>query len=160
MKAFNTLLKFSLAILLLANCKSSNLKEPEQVGQLVFNLLKNISIDTKKAYTDKFITANDLQRIVNKHNIAEEITVTQDELTSEIESEYNEIKAKGIKYSINWQKIEYLDFIYSTSTYEGILNLEGKLYFKYDDETYIVDVKSIFSGKEYKLYSIDYLRYN
>jgi hypothetical protein len=72
-----------------------------------------------------------MKKIVTDEKTRNRMTsMLKEDWIGRIEGYYNDIKKKGGKYGINWQEIEYLDFVYK------------------------IKVNSIFNGAEYKLVKI------
>ena len=142
-------------------CSTNNIKEPEQIGKQVFEILKSLSTKSKADYVSNFLSIEEVRELGKNEKVVTE-EKTRNELTSmlkgqwvgRIEGYYNDIKEKGGEYGINWQEIEYLDFVYEIETDDGVKGCKGSLYFKYNDKPYKIKVTSIFNGKEYKLVKI------
>lgn len=145
----------------LSACSTGSIKEPEQIGKQVFEILRNLSIKSKADYVGNFLSIEEIRELGKNETIVTE-EKTRNEMTSmlkedwvgRIEGYYNDIKEKGGEYGINWQEIEYLDFVYEIETDDGIKGCKGSLYFKYKDKPYKIKVSSIFNGTEYKLVKI------
>ena len=145
-------------------CSTYNIKEPEQIGKQVFRILKNISNSSKESYIENFLSIEEIRELgKNKQVVKSE--KTRNEMTSmlkkewidRIENDYNRIKRNGGKYGINWNNIEYLDFIYELKDEDGLKVCEGELYFKFNDKSFKIDAYSIFNAKEYRLVEIENL---
>lgn len=155
-----TILKLLIAstLMILSACTGNSIKEPEQIGKQVFEILRTLSTKSKADYVRNFLSIEEIRELgKNEKVVAEE--KTRNEMTSmlkedwvgRIEGYYNDIKEKGGEYGINWQDIEYLDFVYEIETDDGIKACNGSLYFKYKDKPYKIMVSSIYNGTEYKL---------
>lgn len=148
----------------LSACSTGSIKEPEQIGKQVFEILRNLSIKSKADYVGNFLSIEEIRELGKNETIVTE-EKTRNEMTSmlkedwvgRIEGYYKYIKEKGGKYGINWQEIEYLNFVYEIETDYGIKGCRGSLYFKYKDKPYEIEVSSIFNGTEYKLEKISSL---
>lgn len=148
-------------LMILSSCNQDMIKEPEQIGKQVFGILKDISTKNKADYVSNFLSIEEIRELGKNEEVVTE-EKTRNEMTSmlkedwvgRIEGYYNDIKEKGGQYGINWQDIEYLDFVYEIKTDNGIKGCKGSLYFKYKDKPYKIKVTSIFNGKEYKLVKI------
>ena len=139
--------------------------EPEDLGQYSFNLLKSLSQTTKSDYVNSFITIEGIRKIAKNEEIVtdqntqnELILMKEEEWIKEIEVEYNELKKRGGEYGIKWAEIEYLDFLYEFDIEKGIKVLEGVLFFKYEENSYSVDLTAVNADKEYLLGKIYFLR--
>ena len=158
----NTNFKLLLVVsLIITSCSTNAIKDPTQIGKQVFGILKDISSTSKSNYVANFLSIEELRelgkndRVVTDESTRNEMTSTlREDWDSEIEEYYNDIKVKGEKYEINWNEIEYLDFVYEMETDYGIKVCNGTLYFKHKNKPYEVEVSSIFNGREYKLVKI------
>ena len=159
----NHITVFLLAILIaFSSCTNNSVKEPDQIGKQVFEILKKISIDSKHEYVGKFLSIEEIRELGKNEEIVKD-EKTRNEMTSmlkdkwvgRIESDYNRIKEKAGQYGINWQEIEYLDFVYELEEDDGLKICKGELYFKYNDQSFKIDVRSIHNGNEYKLTEIE-----
>ena len=81
-------------------------------------------------------------------------SVLKEEWVNELERNYNKVKERAAKYGIIWNDIQYLDYVYEINEKRGIKTCEGKLYFKYKDDSFKIRTSSIFNGHEYKLIEI------
>lgn len=82
-------------------------------------------------------------------------SMLEEEWINRIMDDYNQIKNNGASSGIIWQDILYLDFVYEMKDKEGLKAVEGRLYFKYNDKTYKVDISAIWDGKEYRIIEIE-----
>lgn len=145
---------FASSLMILFSCTGNGIKDPEQIGEKVFEVLKDLSTKSKSEYLDNFISINDLKIIGNNiRAINDEKSRNQFDSYSkkEIEKSYWLIKAKGGKEGINWQEIKYLDSIYKISSENGLKKCGGILFFKHGDQSYRVLFMTLFDGTEYKL---------
>jgi|SRR5690554_3669825 len=159
--------KMNLKVLLIAilfafsACSTNSTREPEQIGKQVFEILKNISSNSKDNYISNFLSIEEIrelgknEEVVKDADIRNEMTsMLKEEWISEIEKDYNSIKEKGGKSGINWNEIQYLDFVYEL-TEDGMKVCEGELYFKFNDKSFKIEITSIFNGTEYRLIGIE-----
>ena len=162
MKKMNFKVFFVAIIFALSACSTNNIKEPEQIGKQVFEILKNISNSSKANYIDNFLSIEEIRELGKDEEVVKDED-TRNEMTSmlkekwigRIEKDYNRIKEKGGKSGINWNNIEYLDFVYELKDKDGLKICEGELYFKFNDKSFKIETSSIFNGKEYRLVEIE-----
>ena len=141
------------------SCTNNSVKELEQIGKQAFEILKNIGNSSKQEYISNFLSIEEARELAKNEDIIpmersrnELTSTTKEKWEGRIEHGYNQIKEKGSKEGINWQKIEYLDFSYKTGKNdEDIEMCKGWMFFKYDEKSYRVKVFSIYNGKEYIL---------
>jgi hypothetical protein len=158
---------FLLIALTLSSCSNGSLTEPEQIGKHVFGIMKTNSTIVKQAYIDNFLSIEEIrelgknEEVVKKEDTRNEMTsMLKEEWIGRIASDYNQIIKKGASSGIDWQNIEYLDFVYEIEYDDGIKIAIGELYFKYDGKTYKFETDAIWNGEEYRIYKIDNLRLN
>ena len=144
------------------SCSNTKIKEPEQIGKQVFEILKKMNTDNKQLYINNFITIEEIRELAKKEKVItdestrnEMSSIRKEEWLEEIEWSYNAIKKEAIEYGISWQNIEYLDFVYEIDTSDGMKICEGELFIKYNNNIYKFETISIFDGNEYKLIEID-----
>jgi len=149
-------------------CSTNNVREPEQIGKQVFEILKNISSSSKDDYISNFLSIEEIRELGKNEDVVKDAD-TRNEMTSmlkekwisKIEKDYNRIKEKGGKSGIIWNEIQYLDFVYELKDEDGIKGCEGELYFKFSDKSFKIEIASIFNGTEYRLFEIEDLgQYN
>ena len=165
MKKMNFKVLFFAIIFTLSSCSTNSEKEPEQIGKQGFLMLKNISSSSKENYVANFLLIEEIrelgknEEVIKDEDTRNELTsISKDKYFSKIEADYNSIKIEGLDYGINWNEIQYLDFIYNLKTEIGIMGCEGELYFKFNDKSFKIDITSIFNGKEYRLVEIEDLK--
>jgi len=148
-------------LLFFSSCNNNDITEPEQIGKQVFKILKNLSVNSKAEYERNFLSIEKLVELKkNEHIVTEEKSNNKKnsklkvERFNVIESNYNNIKERAAIYGINWKDIEYLDFVYNVEKDNGLTKCRGKIFFKYDDKSFKIEVTSIYTGNEYKLVEI------
>ena len=123
-------------------------KDPEQIGKQigkqVFEMLRNLSTKSKADFVRNFLSIEEIRELGK--NEPDWVGIT--------EQYYKLIKEKGVELGINWQDIEYSDFVYKILTEGGFKGCLGSLYFKYKDKPYYIKVESIYTGTEYKLFKV------
>ncbi len=158
-KLFTLFLLFTIA---LSSCSNGRLTEPEQIGKDVFEILKTISTSGKQDYIDNFLSIEEIRELGKNEEVVKEES-TRNEMTlmlkekwiDTITIDYNQIKEKGASSGIVWQDIKYLDFVYEIKDKDGLKVAGGELYFKYNEETYKVEISAIWNGKEYRIIEIE-----
>ncbi len=162
MKKMNLKMLIVAVIFALSACSTNSVKEPKQIGKQVFGILKNISSSSKDNYISNFLSIEEIRELGKNEEVVKDAD-TRNELTSmlkekyisSIEKDYNRIKEKGGKSGINWNEIQYLDFVYEIKDKKGIKGCEGELYFKFNDKSFKIEVETIFNGTEYRLVEIE-----
>ena len=142
-------------------CSTNNLREPEQIGKQVFEIIKKISSSSKDVFISNFLSIEETRELGQNEEVVK-YADTLNALTSmpkevwinRIEEYYNKIKEKGQESGIIWNEIQYLDFVYELEDNEGIKTCFGVLYIKYRDESYRIEIISIFNGRKYRLVGI------
>ncbi len=136
-------------------------KEPEQIGRIVFDILKNLSTESKQEYAKHFASIEDIRKLGRNETVITDqkfrnkmTSLPKEEWEQAILKNYNRTKEKAASLGISWQEITYLDFVYEIETKESIKALEGKLYFKSNDKSYNIKVGSIWNGTEYLIFQI------
>jgi hypothetical protein len=162
MKKMNFKVLFVAIIFALSSCSTNSIKEPEQIGKQVFEILKDISSSSKENYIANFLSIEEIrelgknEEVVKYEDTRNEMTsMLKEEWISKIEKDYNRIKEKGGKSGISWNEIQYLDFVYELKYKKGMKFCAGELYFKFNDKSFKIEVKSIFDGKKYRLVEIE-----
>ena len=166
-RKFNKVFVLSILLIFILGACTDNTttKEPDQIGHVVFEMLKKLSTGSKQEFVQDFLSVEEMRKmakdkeLVKNEGIRNKITSTlKEEWNVNIEKLYNSLKEDGAAYGIEWNDIKYLDYIYKIEQNDGLNTCEGKLYFKYNDKSYNVKTGSIFDGNEYKLVEIDQLR--
>ena len=139
----------------------NNINDPEEIGKQVFNILKDIRNVSKKDYYDNFISFTEINQLSKNNNLISDekfrsnlASVTEENIHHKLETHYNATKLKGIKYRIDWNTIEYLDFIYEIEEKNALKKCSGKLFFKSGDNVYKIYSQSFYNGNEYLLVSL------
>ena len=154
------LFTFSLLITVsLISCSRGRILEPEKIGKQVFEMLKTISTYGKQDFIDNFLSVEEAIKISKKlGRLGNKTTSEAKEIReNNITKDYNKIKESGVSSGIVWQKIEYLDFVYEILEIEGFKAVSGNLYFKYDGETFGVEVSAVWNRNEYRISNISNL---
>jgi len=143
------------------SCSSNKVSEPEQIGKQVFEILKNISTDSRENYLKSFLSVEEIRALGKSEDafidesLRNEMTsLLKEEWMSRMDSDYNRIKEKAARAGINWKEIKYLDFVYEIETEKGIKGCTGKLYFGFNDKSYNIETTSLWNGTEYRLMRI------
>lgn len=145
----------------LSSCVEEKKNEPEQIGRNVFEILKNISSESKQQYLEHFPSIEDIRILAKNENLITN-QKTRNEMTSMpkekwlevILKDYNQTKEKAATLGINWQEITYLDYVYEIEEKKGFKGSKGKLYFKSNEKSYNIEVNSIWNGTEYMIVRI------
>jgi hypothetical protein len=145
----------------LTSCSTGSINEPEQIGKQVFEILKNISTDSKESYISKYISIEEIRALGKNEEVVKDegkrnfmTSMLKEKWISSIERDYNRIKENS---GINWKNIEYLDFVYELKDKEGMKVCEGELYFKFNEKSFKIETSSLWNGKEYKLVEVEHL---
>ena len=140
---------------------STKVEKPQDVGRLVFNMLKNIK--DKESYMSKFISLEKMRVYLNDDEMNGVDEKGKNHLTnldkSVIEAKklkkYNYLIEKGKEININWEKIEFNDFAYRLTDWDGIKGCKGVLSFKTDSTIYkIIKIEALRFRGEYHLLTI------
>ena len=153
-----------ISVLLFTSCGSNKINTPELLGKQAFGVLQNLNTKTVADYESGFLSIEELRELGNNDQIVtteklrnEMTSMPKEKWTSRIEQDYKDIREKGAEYGINWQTIEYLDFIYEMPSNFGIKICQGKLYFKSADKSYLLRVTAYFDGLQYRLVDLGLL---
>ena len=174
---------------LLFSCSNSKskIKDPEDIGKYVFELLKKINKTTKVEYLDKFIApieiieiyaGGDIDSIKNviieeermdlvewEEGLTEALEKIRNKRNKIIEKDFNYLKGDAGKLGIVWEEIKYLDYTYEIKTENYIYGERlsdkkvpkicvSKLYLKYKDIPFYVEIESLYVNNNYELYEI------
>lgn len=142
---------------------SNNIDKPEKLGNEVILLLKKSNTISDKEYFSEFISLNELnsfwkKTVINEKDREQISSITQDMWKQKIINDFIKIKEKGLKYNIDWENIELIDFIYEIKEKNEVKGLNGKLIFTSNDMKYKIQTTFIQIDDEYKLYEIKDLR--
>lgn len=144
---------------------SHNMKDPEQIGNQVFKILKNINSSSKNDYISNFISIEEIRELLKKEEVSKDTdtsnlmhSITKENIIRSLEKDYNRIIDKGRKLGIRWNEIQYLHFFSESEEEAGIKVCEGDLYFKCNDTYFRIKIASIFNGTEHRLVTIKGLR--
>jgi hypothetical protein len=163
MKNYIYLFMVSLLILNFFSCNTEPVTvEPDQIGRQVFEILKELNVKTKAEYLENFMSIEELRAMAQnmelplETNLRNELTnMLKMEFEEQMEKDYNQIKEDAASEGIVWQNIEYLDYVYEKEVDRGLEGTTGKLFFKYENYSYKVDVTTLFDGNEYRLLEIE-----
>lgn len=134
--------------------------ESQSFSDEVFDLLTELKgIDNEK-YKTNFVTSEELTAFSEKQDLKDEYQSMFDDIQSgkyhkEIEKYYMKIKYCAAKKGVDWEKIQFLDFIYTT--YSG--GLKGTLFFNHNGKTYSVKVGAYLLDSGYRLSSLKKFKY-
>ena len=145
--------------------KAESKKDPNSIGIEVFEILKDFNTKSMDEYISATINLNELKKIAkdtsllnydfNRRQIEK---LTEEKLNESKIVQYKKIKEAGIDREINWSEIDYLDFTFENEKEEGSKVCNGRTYFKYDDDVFYAESKSIFDGSGYRLMLIEDIR--
>ncbi len=151
-------------IILLFGCTDNSIKNPEQIGKQVFKILKNFDMG-KECFIENFISIEEIHQLATNTEVVKQEGTRKDMAAmvkknwiGRLANKYERIEKNGKKHKIDWQTIEYSDFIYKIKNDEGIRGCKGELYFKSQGQSYEIQVSSIYNGKEYKLVKIERIK--
>lgn len=136
-----------LTLILTISCGTeSKVKKPSDIGNEVFNILKNLQNTSQEEFKMNFPPIDEIRGLAQDdrfdltNSMKNQLTSIEIETYEKyIEKAYNEIKKDAINKGIILSDITYLEFIYETKDRGGLEVIDGILYFKYDGETYEID---------------------
>jgi len=135
---------------------NTGLLEPIDVGNQVFNMLKNLDNSTKESFVSNFLTIEEIWEIGKQLNENSEqfTSISEDRWQLIIESVYERIKLQGNNWNINWEEIKYSDFEFKKEEENGINGFKGTLFFKFNENSFKIDLFSILHDGKYKLFKV------
>ena len=121
-----------------ASERGEKITEPEQIGQQVFNILKNIeykSEDGDKKFAKNFLSYSEVmgfgenESVSNNSGVKDALaTMTEEEWTETIYQVYIDMLSWILLHDVNLGNIKYKDFIYDlVDLHEGGKFLQGRL---------------------------------
>lgn len=166
MKRINLVVFALLAIVVgFSSCgsNSSGVGEPHKIGEQVFNILKDFDATGRQGFVNNFPTIDYMRNLgkTDKLSINMEVrnditSTSESEWAEQISNNYAEIQKLGKKHNINWNSIEYSDFLYEIENEEGGLKyVEGELHIQHHGEDYKIYTYSLWDGKKYILIQLD-----
>jgi len=129
------------------SCSNNGVTEPEEIGEQVFEILKNITTDSKQEYFENFLSVES----GTKEYFS---SLTSEEYYEKMDKNYNRIKAEAGETGIKWKEIEYLDFTYRINSGDVGKECWGELFFQYDNTSYSIKTRSFFYKNTYRLTNI------
>ena len=121
------LITIVLTIILLSflSCSSGGIKDPDKIGQQVFQILINSDKDGKQGYINNLASYQEISKIYSD--------VTEKDWNSHVDSRYDDIEEFENKWKIDWSSIEFSKFDFELSESEYGKECNGVLYFKFKD---------------------------
>jgi hypothetical protein len=162
MRSFLTIAILPFIILSICSCSDPLLKEPEQVGEKVYQIAKRLNTQSKEEYIKFFLTVEEMrelgknEELITEENIRNYLTsMSKDNWNQIVFKEYDHIISRGKEYKIDWAEIEYSDYTFKIDKEDGFKSSTGKLYFKDQENSYYLETVAIWNGIEYKIVEIN-----
>lgn len=142
--------------------------DPNQVGHLVYNILKGIDVeseDGEQKFIANFLSVEEMRAFGESEKVTSDKKIINDfaslkeeDWTKLLSTLYGSIKAMGEEKNIDWQNIEYKDYVYKVSDDDGGGKyVAGILAVQHNNKFHQFIVYSIWNGEEYLLYLFEKL---
>lgn len=148
------------AMLFISCTKNKSFVEPNDLGIAVFNIVKDYNKKTITEYQKETLTFEEIQEISNSGKISQLLknefkNITREEYEQIIFKDYNNTKSQGLEYRINWENIQYRDFIYEIQEDERGKGLIGYMYFENPDGRLLsIKCESFYDGDGFRIMRI------
>ncbi|AXG70938.1 hypothetical protein KORDIASMS9_03193 [Kordia sp. SMS9] len=146
MKKLSFVLIVLIATTLFLSCQQSKrLSKSEDVGPYVVHLLKNFENTSLEDFKNKLLTLEEIKAYGKKYadTLSQETIKSIESIKKEnyenlTNKAYNDIKAGGEKYNIDWNAITFYQFDFKERTADGLTGIGGELLFTFKDTIYEV----------------------
>ncbi len=150
----------------LSSCGSStSVSQPEEVGEQVMDLLKDMDDMSLEDFKEYFISLEEIRDMSKDPDLVKDeegrnrlSKLTKEEYNEGLSRSFSQLVEKGSELKIKWSEIEFEDFTYEVDTQGGLKSCNGKLLFKYDGNSYQVRTYSVFDGSGYSLANVRSVR--
>lgn len=126
---------------------SCSVNKQETKGEYIFNMFKKLNNVSLQEFQQNFLTPQEILEMTGN-------VLSVDDFNNELEEIFGNLKEDGEDYGINWNDIQYEDFVGEEFEKDGIKGYEGTLYFNFNNVTYEIDISIVKSNKEYKIIEI------
>ena len=126
---------------------SCSINKKETNGEYVFNIFKELNNISLQDFQQKFITPQEILEMTGN-------VLSVDDFNNELVEIFENLKEDGEDYGINWNNIQYEDFIAEEFENNGNKGFEGTLYFNHNNVIYEIDIIIAKIKKEYKIIEI------
>lgn len=141
MKKLNILLLFLISL----NSCTQKIKEPQDIGKVIFNILReDMTSMSKEEYSEKLLSIDE----------AKSVGINSEEYSNTISDNYANFIEKSKLENIDWNNIEYLDFEYKIKRGRPSEVIRGIVSFKYKDKINKVKIFAVWTGEEYRFCEI------
>jgi len=150
-------------ILIMASCNNTGIiGKPDDCGKHLFRVLKEFDAHDKGRLEKNFISLETIHQIGNDKSLIPKkkrrdryANMSDQSYQKEIiNAAYAIIDNEGYAFSIKWNKIEYVGFVFENQKFSNLKSIKGKLVFEYKDKRYDVGCVYIHYDKEWKLAAI------
>lgn len=150
-----------LSVIILHSCNNSEFHKPEELGKVAFNFLKMVDKKNPESIKSLLPTVEDMREVARMGLIEDEFKKNK-MLKYSIRSHENGLVKKALNgfslvmkasetLDINWNGIEYGDFVFAQGKKQGLDMLAGKLLFQNNGTDYEIKLYGIKLYKGWKI---------
>lgn len=136
------------------SCTSKKPTTVQLVGKHTFELLQNMETISQEEFNKYFISLEELREFVKDTVVAETfrnaiMKVSPETHNTRLELSYQMIKETGETYAIDWNAIEFKEYMYQTKLHEGFDFHNGYVVFTHNKKEYVANIISLmYDGKQ------------
>lgn len=162
-KKLNAVLSL-LMVALFINCASTKItrvREAQEMGKYIFQIAQNFDNLTVETFGKYYMTVEEMREVsYEKQLVIDEKTrkkirnTPPKRLKEQYEREYLEIQKRSEKLTLDWNKIEFLEYRQKEDWDFNFKASHGILRFTYNGDTYTFRSMAMYVGGEYKLLTL------
>jgi hypothetical protein len=163
MKKINIVIMILIGVsLIFSSCSESHpkvVKEPEELGAYVFEILKELGELSDDEYRTKFISVEDIREICKNPEVRMDdetrmklMFSPQEDIYPDMINHLDDIKSKGYQAYVKWDKLELLEHDWNPDNVWGNMEMiDGGILVKFRGKQFIVQYAAVNDNGVYKL---------
>ena len=149
---------FALTILSINTYSQANPCAPEEVKNVVMELLKDLDSDNVEQWTQQMISFELFSKLLAENtSMSEEekeaeLSYISDDIVKEMHGTNRvSLSKKGTAYNIDWKKIAFKEFLYKLKYRDGMKVIDGSVFFNQKEELFKVEVEGVYTNGKYEI---------
>lgn len=164
--SMKSLLLLVLSITSLTVWSQTNHYPTEEVRFNIMEALTGLDSTTFDRYKALFPNQEEIDQIIAQIEGNEEEKARAREMVNEetlkeyMDMEFDRLIQKGEIRELDWDKIEYEDFLYSLAYYKGLKMMAGRVYFREGEHHFEIRMQAVLVNDVYRLVELENVRFS
>lgn len=145
---------FTLIISVVYNACTSSTSVDESIGRKTFELLQKLDTISSADFSTHFLSLEELRTFIKDTTVQDTFRnaialISEEKHQERIQQAYEMLKESGKKFTIDWNKITFEDYVYQIRSDSGVEFHDGFVIFTHDSTKYLAKMISFeFKGEQ------------